>query len=220
MENPVLLPNQSAFYFSVTAIDFEKCYKVRKQRIKHGLSDRDLAFLLGFEPRYVKDIEDPTHSKRYKPKDTNYLLHIFDCELPEIMGSSFPRRSYDLCVIATATPRKPRTFDIYIKQPNGKWKSYLNFTELAENEYLLPRSKANTIDVQEYLLSLLAEGYLDSPKTGLELYRKCIAHFDGHIKPVFIASSVREINKQDNTPIGIDKNSTGRWVYRCVVLEQ
>src|SRR5690606_2441841 len=86
MENPVLLPNQSAFYFSVTAIDFDKSYKVRKQRIKHGFSDRDLAFLHGFEPRYVKDIEDPTHSKRYKPKDTNYLLHIFDCELSEIWG--------------------------------------------------------------------------------------------------------------------------------------
>src|SRR3546814_17676048 len=120
-----------------------------------------LVILLGFESRYLKDIEDPTHSKRYKPKDTNYLLHIFDCNLPDIMGSSFPRRLYDLCVIVTATPRKPRTFDIYIKQPNGKWKSYLNFTELAENEYQLPRSKAETHDGKEYLLSQLTENNLN-----------------------------------------------------------
>src|SRR5690606_24736206 len=140
MDNLILQPNESAFYFGVTAIDFEKCYKVREQRIKHGFSDRDLAFLLGFEARYVKDIKDHTHSKRYKPKDTNYLLHIFDCELPEIMGSRFPRKSYDLCVIVTAIPRKPRAFNIYIKQPSGKWKPYLGFAELAEKEYLPPRS--------------------------------------------------------------------------------
>ena len=202
-----------AFYFSATAIDSEKCYKVRKQRIKHGFSDRDFTFLLGFEPRYVKDVEDPTHNKRYKPKDTNYLLHILDCELPEIVGSGFLRRSNDLCVIVTPTPQKPSTFDSHIKQPSEKWRSYLNFTELAENEYLLPRSKVEPIDVQECLLLLLAEGYLDSPKTGLKLYRKCIAHFDGHIKPVFIASAIRGINKRTDAPIGIGKNSMGRWVY-------
>ena len=42
------------------------------------------------------------------------------------------------------------------------------------------------LNTRDYLLTLLETDYFDAPKTGLELFDKCVEHFGGHVKPQFI----------------------------------
>lgn len=218
IEKPKLLDNQSIHYYSLTSIDFEKCYKVMDLRIKHGYSDRDLSFLLGYEALYVRKAENPIHKIRYKAKDTNYLRHIFTCELSAIMDGKLAEFTYDLCVLETANENKTKSFDIYIAH-RGKYKLFRSFTELAFNERLRPRSIANPGEVVDYVQKLLNNGFFASPKTGLELFRECEANFGGHIKPTYIEEAIKKINKLDKEKappalkIHISKNGMSRWVY-------
>src|SRR4051794_32992585 len=129
MDMPKLLENQSAHYFSLTSIDFEKCYKVMDLRIKHGYSDRDLSFLLGYHPLQVRNAESPLHKIRYKAKDTNYLRHIFNCELPAIMDGKLAQSTYQLYVIETTNSNKIKSYEIFIEH-RGEYKLYRFFSEL------------------------------------------------------------------------------------------
>lgn len=219
MERLNLLPNQSAHYFPVTTIDFSKCYKVQRLRIARGFSDRDLSFLLGYKENdlFVRKVENPLHSKRYKAKDTNYLLHIFECELPIVMDGKLPQLKYDLQVIETVNPKRTKSFDIFIRQSNRKWKLFHSHTELARDGLVLPNSEVNVMEIKQYLIALLGSDFLSSPKTGLELFRKCTEHFKKHFKPIFIASAINEINVDETkAKIEIGQNGMRRLTYTKV----
>lgn len=218
MDKPKLLDNQSAHYFSLTSLDFEKSYKVMDMRIKRGFSDRDLSFLLGYHPLYVRDIENPLHKLRYKAKDTNYLRHIFNCELSDIMHGALPFLSYQISVITTINDNKTKTYQIYIEHKK-KNKLFRTFTELDRGQRLLPKSIATPAEVKDFIKQLLNTGHFDSAKTGLELFREVTTHFNGHIKPTFIEEAIKDINKEHvGSKIKISKNEMSRWVYEKVEL--
>jgi hypothetical protein len=213
MDKPELLANQTAHYFTVTSIDFEKSYKVMDVRIEKGFSDRDLSFLLGYHPLYVRDVENPLHSKRYKPRDTNYLLHIFGCTLPEIMDGKLPDLKYKLSVIATGNKTGTNRYEIYKEERNGKNKLYRSFTELSLLQGVGLRSVATPMMVHDFVVELLGQGYFSSPKTGLELFFACRDHFKGHIKPAFIDHAIKIINKGNGMKVKVGKNEMRRWCY-------
>lgn len=211
MDKPQFQDNQTVHYFSVTSLDFEKSYKVMDMRIAKGFSDRDLSFLLGYQPLYVRDAENPLHKKRYKPRDTNYLLQIFDCKLPDIMDGKLPDLNYKLSVIATANDSGTNTYEIYKEQPNGKNKLYRSFTELT-NTQVLGRSVV-PITVINFLIELLRTDFFNTPKTGLELFRVCTENLKSFVRPTIIADAIKKINKADGPKIKIGKNEMRRWVY-------
>lgn len=214
MRNRSLPENQSSHSFAVSSIDFKKCYNVMDLRIAHGFSDRDLSFLLGYQPLFVRDIENPLHSKRYKPKDTNYLLHIFGCHISAVLDESLPSLSYKLKVVSTTHSNGTRNYQIYIEHPDKKYRLFRSFTELAKDEHLPPKGIAKAGEVKEYLEILLKGEYFKTARTGLELFRKCIEHFRGHIKPVFIQSAIASINKESKSnEIIVGKNDMRRFVY-------
>ncbi|HWW38050.1 hypothetical protein [Pedobacter sp.] len=213
MNKPELLENQTAHYFTVSSIDFEKSYKTMDMRIAKGFSDRELSFLLGYHPLYVRDVENPLHSKRYKARDTNYLLHIFNCTLPEILDGKLEELTYKLFVVATSNSDGTKSYDIFKEEPNGKHKIFRSFTELPAFKAVGVKSVASPIMVKDFILDLLDEGYFSEPKTGLELFRTCVKHFKGHVRPFFITNAFKLIHKMDGRSIKVSKNEMKRFVY-------
>ncbi|GEM_PF-2687591 len=214
MKKGNLPENQTSHSFTVTSIDFKKSYNVMDLRLSHGFSDRDLSFLLGYQPLFVRDIENPLHSKRYKPKDTNYLLHIFNCQLSAILDKSLPTLTYKLKVVTTTNSNATKNYQIYIEDPDKKYRLFRSFTELAKDQLLSPKSIATPGEVKEYLEDILKGSYFKTPRTGLELFIKCTEYFNGHIKPVFIQSAIDGINKEAKTSrIVVGKNEMRRLVY-------
>ncbi|CAM4252930.1 hypothetical protein SAMN06265348_1088 [Pedobacter westerhofensis] len=216
MDHPQVAKNQSAHYFGRTAIDFEKSYKVKDLRVSKGFSDRDLSFLLGFRALYVRDVENPLHKLIYKAKETNYLQHIFDCSLDQVMYLTLPDLNYDLYILATANSEGTNSYEIFKEDVSGRYVLLHSFTELAKDTQILPKCNTSSEKVQEYISSLQETDYFLTPKTGLEIFRKCIEHFKGHLKPTFIEEAIKNINKSSSTKITIGKNEMRRFVYSTV----
>ena len=84
--------------FIVSSIEFEKNYRVRDLRIQNEWSDRDLSFLLGYHPLFVREIENPLKKKSYKAKDINYLMMIFHCESSAIFYRQPDDLTYSISV--------------------------------------------------------------------------------------------------------------------------
>jgi hypothetical protein len=213
MNKPELLENQTAHYFTVSSIDFEKSYKTMDMRIAKGFSDRELSFLLGYHQLYVRDVENPLHSKRYKARDTNYLLHIFNCTLPEILDGKLEELTYKLFVVVTSNEAGTKSYDIFKEGPNGKHKIFRSFAELPAFKAVGPKSVASPMKVKDFILDLLDEGYFSEPKTGLELFRTCVEHFKGHVRPFFITNAFKLIHKMEGRSIRASKNEMKRFVY-------
>jgi hypothetical protein len=194
----------------VYSIEFDKIYRVMDKRKSLGYSDRDLSFLLGYRPLYVRDVEDPLHTLRYTAKDTNYLLKIFDCELPEIMAGIIPEAFYQIDV------------EKITKDGNIAYRIY---KEVFPGDQILLRefSNENKSDVdsegyakiEDFVQSLFDNGFFDEAKTALEVFMACRERLGSLVAPFDVANAVGNYTGRRKAPRLVqEKNESGRTVYK------
>jgi len=199
--------------FPVASIEFDKVYLVMDKRIALGYTDRELSFLLGYRSLYVRDVEDPLHTLRYTPKDTNYLLHIFDCKLPEIMSPKITELFYQIKVAVTIKDDGSKVYEISRELKNKEYVQYRTLKTGVNN--ILSVSETAGADQIRYYIDLLFEtSYFETPRTALEIFKKSVKEFESRVQPQYLHNALSFYTGKRKAPRLIKrKNESSRTVY-------
>lgn len=200
--------------FPVSSIEFDKTYRVRQKRIKKGYTARELSFLLGYHPLYVRNLEDPTSTKKYNASETNYLRLIFDCPLSELMAERIDEPFYQVQVeqsINSGTGNNSYTISLL----RGDTKEYfLSFEEEPAGFELPLESVASKQQIQDYVDELFAGGFFDEPRTGLDVFKFCLGNFGSPLRPAFVAEALSFYTGKRKAPRLVKrKNESSRDTY-------
>jgi len=199
--------------FPVASIEFDKVYLVMDKRIDLGYTDRELSFLLGYRSLYVRDVEDPLHTLRYTPKDTNYLLHIFDCKLPEIMSPKITELFYHIKVSVTIKDDGRKVYEISRELKNKEYVQYRTL-KIRENNTLSMPDTTRADQIQHYIDHLFETGYFETPRTALEIFKKSVKDFESPVKPQYLHDALSFYTGKRKAPRLIQrKNESSRTVY-------
>ncbi|SEB05051.1 hypothetical protein [Pedobacter hartonius] len=196
-------------FVPVSSIEFDKVYRVRDKRILLGISDRDLSFLLGYRATYVRDVEDPDDTLRYTPKDTNYLLSIFDCKLSEIMTDKIPEPFYRIDV-EKFTNENGIGYKIY-REIESKERILLQYLSplIKKKQKGLPNN-----EISIYISNLFIDGFFDEPKTALDVFAQCIKKFGAEVASYLVIDAIGKHTGKRKAPRLLQrKNQAARTVY-------
>lgn len=199
--------------FPVASIEFNKIYLVMDKRIAIGYNDRELSFLLGYRSLYVRDVEDPLHTLRYTPKDTNYLLHIFDCKLPEIMSPKITELFYQIKVAVTIKDDGSKVYEISSELKNNDFGHYRT---LKAGILTTPSVKdtINADQIRYYIDHLFETNYFETPRTALEIFKKSTKDFQSPVQPQYLHDALSFYTGKRKAPRLIKrKNESSRTVY-------
>jgi len=202
---------EKASPFPVSSIEFDKVYRVMDKRKLSGYTERELSFLLGYRPLYVRDVENPIHTLRYTTKDTNYLLQIFECELSEIMPGKITEPFYQVKVEVKESGREV-TYTVY-QMITKTINLYREFTVTDQG----PTSDSDfqmISKVEDFIEVLIDQTYFITPKTTLQLFKVCLEKFGNSIKPRYLSEALKKYTplKAPNR-LSAEKNESGRTVY-------
>ncbi|PVY43645.1 hypothetical protein C8E01_1011 [Pontibacter virosus] len=198
----------------VSSIEFDKTYRVRKKRLTMGYTARELSFLLGYHPLYVRNLEDPTSTKKYNAAETNYLRQIFDCPLSDLMPGKIEEPFYQIQIEQGHNPKSNnKSYTISILKEEGK-EHFLTFEEEPASFELPLKSVATQEEVQQFVDGLFRNGYFDKPRTGLEVFKLCQEKLGFPLKPVFVANALRLYTGKRKAPrLVMRKNVSSREVF-------
>jgi hypothetical protein len=200
-------------FVPVSSIEFDKIYRVMDKRVSLGYSDRELSFLLGYRPLYVRDVENPLHTLRYTAKDTNYLLDIFECSLQEIMAPKIRDTFYPI-KIETQQYAGGITYKIWKDNAPDKAQLLKEFTAEIETSRVM-KNTIKFVEVNEYLSTLFNNGYFNDARTALEIFKHCKAEMSKTITPFMLSAGLGSFTARKKTPKIIEyKNDSARTVYR------
>lgn len=205
--------NNNELPFPVSAIEFEKVYMVMERRIALGYSDRELSFLLGYRALYVRDVENPLHTLRYTPKDTNYLLDIFGCKLADIMPPKVSALFYQIKVSVVSDPDGSLTYEIFKEVSKKKFSPYRIVNSIDTG--MSVKSDVQAGLVLRYVDGLFSSDYFQEPKTALEIFKKCVQKFGKKLSPKFVLDALSFYTGKRKSPkLFQEKNASGRTVYK------
>lgn len=198
----------------VSSIEFDKTYRVRQKRLAMGYTARELSFLLGYHPLYVRNIEDPTSTKKYNAAETNYLRLIFDCPLSDLMLGKIEELFYQLQVEQGINPEfNNRRYTISLLGGDTK-EHFLSFEEEHAGFELPFNNVVGKEQVQEFVNELFASGYFDEQRTGLEVFNYCVGRFGSLLKPAFVADALGFYTGKRKAPRLVKgKNERAREVF-------
>ena len=194
--------------FSVSSIEFDKTYRVMEKRIVMGYTARELSFLLGLHSLYVREIENPLNTKKYNADQTNYLLQIFDCALPEIMAGTIPELFFTIQIEHSFREHENK-YDVY-RIMHHKRTFIRHFTE-ESNDYSFPiRGVSSLSEIQEFIDYLFDSNFFNKPKTALEIFKQCASKFGLPLKPNFVLNAIRKYTSKRKAPRLISLTNDGR----------
>lgn len=196
----------------VSSIELDKIYRIMLKRESLGYSARDLSFLLGYHALYVSKMENPTKILRYNAKDTNYLLHIFDCDLEEIMSPKIPEAFYKIKV-ETSLYGSVLHFKIYKQTKDKAFELLFEYPNLSPPA--LPTSIATAPQIKDFVQILFEDNFFEKGKTALEIFKFCAERFGKPLSPSHVSSAISRYTSKRKAPRLIKvKNSSGRFVYQ------
>ncbi len=185
---------------SMSNIELLKMLNVIKLRHKRGLSQFELAFLLGQRDLYVRDFERPDHTLILGLSENNTIRIIFKCELADFVPSNIGSTNHKIQIRYKVDDQGNKNYIAEQKIGNGKWKEFLRFGD-EEKDILLESSSAITdIQIQNWIDEQYNNGYFKDAKSALEIFLDCEAHFDEKVKPLFIANAIQYYTKKKKAP--------------------
>lgn len=198
----------------VSSIEFDKTYRVRQKRLAMGYTARELSFLLGYHPLYVRNLEDPTSTKKYNAAETNYLRMIFDCPLSDLMQGKIEEPYYQVQVEQGVNPEfNNKSYTVSLFRGDNK-EHFLSFEEEPAGFELPFDSVVSKQQVQEVVDELFASRYFDEPRTGLEVFKLCHERLGSPIKPNFVADALGFYTAKRKSPrLEKGKNDSSREVF-------
>lgn len=200
--------------FPVSSVEFDKIYRVMDKRNSMGYSDRELSFLLGYHSLYVRNVENPLHTLRYTTKDTNYLLSIFNCKLPEIMAGKIKEDFYRIKVDV----RKYAggiTYKIYLDVSDEEQVLFKEFTSNAQENSDLVVDTEFISNVNGFVQIHFDNGYFETPRTALEVFKLCAEKFGHSFRPYLLSNAIGKYTFRRMSPRLVqEKNKSGRTIYK------
>ncbi len=198
----------------VSSIEFDKTYRVRQKRLEMGYTARELSFLLGYHPLYVRNVEDPTSTKKYNAAETNYLRQIFECPLSDLMPGKIEEPFFHIQVEHDLNPESNnKSYTISFLKEGGK-EHFLTFEEEPANFELPLKSAATQEEVQQFVNALFANNYFDKPRTRLEVFKLCQEKFGAPLRPAFVADALGFYTGKRKAPRLVKgKNESSRDVF-------
>lgn len=198
----------------VSSIEFDKTYRVRQKRLTMGYTARELSFLLGYHPLYVRNLEDPTSTKKYNAAETNYLRQIFDCPLYDLMPGKIEEPFYQIQVEQGLSPESNnKSYTISILKEGYK-EHFLTFEEEPTNFELPFKSTATQEEVRHFVDELFASSFFDMPRTGLEVFKLSQEKFGVPLKPAWVADVLGFYTGKRKAPRLVKgKNESSREVF-------
>ena len=183
------------------------------KRLALGYSDKALSFLLGYRSTYVRDVEDPTHTLRYSPKDINYLMQIFNCRLPELMPDKILQSFFHIKVSISVNEDGETVYKVFKESSDKNFFLYRTIKTGGSDEVHL-QSKADAAEIRKYMTHLFETDFFTEAKTSLEIFKKCSSRFGSPLRPQHLIDAVSFYTAKRKKPRLIRmKNRSGRTIY-------
>lgn len=181
-------------------IELIKMLNIIKLRDKRGLSQFELAFLLGQRDLYVRDFERPDQTLILGLSENNTIRIIFKCELADFVPSNIGSNNHKIQIRYQVDNRGNRNYVAEQKIGNGKWKEFLKFGDEEKDIFLESSSAITDIQIQNWIDEQYNNGYFKDAKSALEIFLDCEAHFDEQVRPLFIANAIQYYTKKKKAP--------------------
>jgi len=181
-------------------IELLKMLNIFKLRHKRGLSQFELAFLLGQRDLYVRDFERPDHTLILGLSENNTIRIIFKCELADFVPLSTSAISGAIQISYHIDEQDKRSYIAEEKTGNGKWKEFLRFGDEEKDILLESSSLITDTQVQCWIDEKYNHGYFNVAKSALEIFLDCEAHFGEPVRPLFIANAIQHYTKKKKAP--------------------
>ncbi|MCS3552341.1 MULTISPECIES: hypothetical protein [unclassified Sphingobacterium] len=181
-------------------IELIKMLNIIKLRDKRGLSQFELAFLLGQRDLYVRDFERPDHTLILGLSENNTIRIIFKCELADFVPLSNDSNNHKIQIRFHIDEQGKRVYIAEQKIGNGKWKEFLRFGDEEKDILLESSSLITDTQVQSWLDEKYNHGYFNVAKSALEIFLDCEAHFGEPVRPLFIANAIQYYTKKKKAP--------------------
>ncbi|TCR10894.1 hypothetical protein EDF66_101709 [Sphingobacterium sp. JUb20] len=185
---------------SMSDIELIKMLNIIKLRDKRGLSQFELAFLLGQRDLYVRDFERPDHTLILGLSENNTIRIIFKCELADFVPLSNDSNNHKIQIRFHIDEQGKRVYIAEQKIGNGKWKEFLRFGDEEKDILLESSSLITDTQVQSWLDEKYNHGYFNVAKSALEIFLDCEAHFGEPVRPLFIANAIQYYTKKKKAP--------------------
>ncbi|WP_367211278.1 hypothetical protein [Sphingobacterium sp. R2] len=195
-------------------IEVEKMLNIFLLRKKRGYNQFELSFLMGQRDFYVRDAEDPTHTLIYSVPFNNIFREIFDCSIEQIV----PDITQTDYTIQISVARNESDSVVYKAEKLFKDGRKIELVAIlsAEPKDLLLESPSIIIEqsVRDWVLHQISTGYFSEPKNALQILKDCEKEFDGAVRPLFLANSLKTCNGTKGTPkLTSKKDENGRFVF-------
>lgn len=184
----------------MSSIELLKMLNIFKLRHKRGLSQFELAFLLGQRDLYVRDFERPDHTLILGLSENNTIRIIFKCELADFVPLSKSSTNHKIQIRFHIDEKGNRDYIAEQKTGNGKLKEFLRFGD--EEKDILQELSSTTTDaqVQSWIDEKYNYGYFNVVKSALQIFLDCEAHFNEQVRPLFIANAIQYYTKKKKAP--------------------
>lgn len=194
-------------------IEVEKMLDVFLLRKKKGYSQFELSFLMGQRDFYVRDAEDPTNTLIYSVPFNNIFREIFDCDIdqivPDITNSDY--------TIQMSVAKDESDLVVYKAErffKDGRVEIVGTLSAEPKDLLLESPSRISEQSVKDWVLHQISIGYFSEPKNALQILKDCEKEFDGSVRPLFLANSLKTCNGTKGTPkLTSKKDENGRFVY-------
>ncbi|WP_343566107.1 hypothetical protein [Sphingobacterium sp.] len=185
---------------SMPDIELFKMFNTVKLRKGSGISQFELAFLLGQRVFYVRDYERPDHTLILGHGENNTLRCIFDCGLDEIVPISLPK--YAIRILHALDENGNKNFKVQRGYDDKIWEDDIDLVIGDEPKELeLPiKSDVTQENVQDWIDSVYQAGYFNIPKSALQIFHECKKFFKDYVRPLFIANALQTYTKKKKAP--------------------
>ncbi|MFD2904654.1 hypothetical protein [Sphingobacterium anhuiense] len=181
-------------------IELLKMLNIIKLRKKRGLSQFELAFLLGQRDLYVRDFERPDHTLILGLSENNTIKIIFKCELDDFVPLNNSTINQQIRIHYHIDQQGNRVYIAEQKVANGKWKEFLRFGDEEKDILLDSSSTVTNTQVQSWIDENYHNGYFNDAKSALQIFLDCEVHFDEPVRPLFIANAIQHYTKKKKAP--------------------
>lgn len=185
---------------SMSDIELIKMLNIIKLRNKRGLSQFELAFLLGQRDLYVRDFERPDHTLILGLSENNTIRIIFKCELADFVPLSNDSNNHKIQIRFHIDEQGKRVYIAEQKIGNGKWKEFLRFGDEEKDILLDSSSTVTDTKVQSWIDDNYHNGYFNTAKSALQIFLDCEAHFNEQVRPLFITNAIQHFTKKKKAP--------------------
>jgi len=191
-------------------MDYEIIKRVYKYSISVGINDEELSFLMGKRNKYFFELLAPTEKAKLKTEQLDCLPVILGVSIRDLVPNDIRPGENVTIHSSKRVSEKKVTYKHYVVFADGNQSGDIIWVKKIVKGY---RKKLNEVLHSEMLI-LIESGYLDRPRTALELYLE-LKKDSIEFKPVDLRKSLAFLLSRKQTgPVNLKcEIVNARFVY-------